>query len=88
MQAPGMLDEGMTMEPYSAEGPIGQHYTVREIAALLGMTERYIRKLVADGDLPAYKIGRSVRVPAESLSAFLDARKLMPKRLATLHVAS
>ncbi len=66
---------------------VERHYTVKEIADLLGFTERYIRQLIAEGLLPARKIGRSVRVPDGGLSDFLEARKLVPKKLLKLQVA-
>lgn len=50
--------------------------TVKEVASRLAMTERYVRRLIAEGQLPAYKIGRSVRVPEDGLVEFLASRRI------------
>lgn len=51
-------------------------YTIAEVAKKLKLTDRYVRMLVARGDLPAHKFGRAVRIPADGLAVFLEARRL------------
>lgn len=41
--------------------------TVREVAALFQVSERTIRRLIAVGDLPIVRLGRSVRVNPEAI---------------------
>lgn len=50
-------------------------YTVAEVAEKLKLTDRYVRMLVARGELPAYKFGRAVRIPADGLLDFSEARR-------------
>lgn len=42
-------------------------------AQLTGLTERRLKRLVAEGALPACRIGRSVRIFVRDLEAFLEA---------------
>ena len=46
-------------------------YTVKEAAVLLKTTRQQIRKIIQSGELPAVKVGREWRIPAEGLSTFL-----------------
>ena len=46
--------------------------TAAEVAALLQVSLRTVRRLIADGSLPVVRIGRSVRVSGEALNAFLS----------------
>lgn len=41
--------------------------TVKEVAALLKLDHKRVYKLIKKGALPGVKIGRSVRIPEESL---------------------
>ena len=52
---------------------------VSEVAALLNISERQVYKLAADGSLPSFKIGGSVRFNPSALSAWLrSTEKLGP----------
>lgn len=62
--------------------------TVADVAKRLRLTDRYVRMLIARGDLPAHKFGRAVRVPADALENFVEARKISAEPIATLHVTS
>lgn len=50
--------------------------TVATVAERLAVTERHVRQLLADGDLPAYRIGRAVRIPEPALAEYLEARRV------------
>jgi excisionase family DNA binding protein len=47
--------------------------TVSDLAALLNISERQVYKLGADGRIPCFKIGNSVRFDPSSLAAWLRA---------------
>ena len=49
--------------------------TYREAADVLGVTDRTVWKLVDQGDLPAVRFGRSVRIDPADLRAFIDSAK-------------
>lgn len=44
--------------------------TVKEAAAQLKTTRQQIRKMIANGELPAVKVGREWRIPLESIRFF------------------
>ncbi len=51
-------------------------YTLREVAAKLGVHERTVKRAIERGELPRpIRLGTCVRIPAAELDAFL-ARKL------------
>jgi excisionase family DNA binding protein len=53
--------------------------TVAEAADELAVTERFIRKLIADGDLPAVKVGaRVVRIRRTDLEDLLRPARVHP----------
>lgn len=49
--------------------------TYREAGKLLAVTERTVFTLVADGELPAVRFGRSVRIDPADLRAYIDRCK-------------
>ncbi len=46
-----------------------------EVATLLGLGRSTIFALLAAGDLPVIRIGRSVRVPRAALELWIDERR-------------
>ncbi|KGM17256.1 hypothetical protein N867_07470 [Actinotalea fermentans ATCC 43279 = JCM 9966 = DSM 3133] len=54
--------------------------TVAEAADELAVTERFIRKLIADGTLPAVKVGaRVVRIRRADLEDSLEPARVIPR---------
>ncbi len=54
--------------------------TVAQAADELAVTERFIRKLIAEGDLPAFKIGPHVlRIRRIDLDALLRPARVVPR---------
>ncbi len=49
-----------------------QLLTVQEAAQLLRTTGQQIRKMIANEELPAVKVGREWRIPMESIRMFLN----------------
>ena len=49
-----------------------QLLTVQETARMLKTTRQQIRKMIQSGELPAVKVGREWRIPAESIRMFLE----------------
>jgi excisionase family DNA binding protein len=55
--------------------------TIRETAALLKQSERSIRRKIADGSLPAFRLGDAtepLRVPLTELRTWLEQRRTSP----------
>ncbi len=49
-------------------------YSMREVASMLGMSERSIWALCSRGELRSVKLGRSVRIPADAVAELLGGR--------------
>lgn len=50
--------------------------SVKETAALLGVTEKTVRRLISAGIMPALQLGppgRSIRIPEDQLRAWLES---------------
>jgi excisionase family DNA binding protein len=47
-------------------------YTDAEVSSLLRVSKRTVYRLRKSGALPAVRIGRAVRIPAEALAQFLE----------------
>lgn len=52
--------------------------TVRKAAGRLDVSERTIRRLVERGELPAYFVGRQMRIWRQDLNAYLAAHRYQP----------
>ena len=46
--------------------------TVKETAALLKTTCQQVRKMIANEELPAVKVGREWRIPLASIRLFIE----------------
>jgi len=49
--------------------------TVRQVAALWGVSEKTVRRLIATGRLRCIRIGRLIRIDPGDVSRWLSARK-------------
>lgn len=56
-----------------------QSLTVRETAAKLKVSERYIAKLIAQRTLPSYRLGRRRLVREAALETFLQRRETVAR---------
>src|SRR5215471_17060790 len=54
----------------------GEALTVQEVAELLGVSDKHIYEMVADGTLPAFYVGRSVRLDPQDIANWLRKKKL------------
>ena len=52
--------------------------TIGEAADYIKMSERYVRRLVAERRIPFHKLGRSVRIKRVDLIAHVDAGRVEP----------
>src|SRR5699024_311388 len=51
----------------------GQFLTAAEVAALMRVSKMAVYRLVHSGELPAARVGKSFRVPAQAVHAYLDS---------------
>ncbi|MEX0782144.1 MAG: helix-turn-helix domain-containing protein [Dehalococcoidia bacterium] len=54
--------------------PAPPDLTVPEVANRLQISQRQVYRLITDGALPTYHLGRLVRIPAEAFEAWRAAR--------------
>lgn len=52
--------------------------TVAQVAELLGTTERFPRRLIAERRITFIRVGRHVRIPEGALASFIDANTVQP----------
>lgn len=57
----------------------------KEACTRLGVNLRTLYRFIDSGALPAYKMGRVIRMKAEDLDVFLDSVKVEPGALAHLY---
>jgi len=62
----------------SGEVGIERHLTVAEVAALLGTTERFPRRLIDERRIRFVRVGRHVRIPESALREFIAAGLVEP----------
>jgi excisionase family DNA binding protein len=53
--------------------PVTRFYTVAQVANLLAVSRRSVRRWIAEGRLLAHRFGRQVRVSEIDLRAFVEA---------------
>jgi excisionase family DNA binding protein len=46
--------------------------TVQEAVKVLGICERKVRELIANNEIPHFRVGRSVRIPWQPLKEWMD----------------
>jgi excisionase family DNA binding protein len=51
----------------------------------LGITTRTLYRLVDHGELPAYRMGRVIRLKADDVDAFVEASRIEPGALKHLY---
>ena len=55
--------------------------TVGQAAELLGTSERFPRRLIAERRIRFVRLGRHVRIPESALRAFIEAGSVEPVRV-------
>lgn len=56
-----------------------------EACARLGVTLRTLYRFIDEGQLPAYKMGRVIRLQAHELDAFIERARIVPGTLEHLY---
>lgn len=57
----------------------------KEAARRLGITQRTLYRLIDEGQLPAYKLGRVIRLQQAEVDAFIEAARIRPGELEHLY---
>jgi len=62
----------------SNPGRVERLFTVAEVAELLGTSERFPRRLIAERRIRFVRVGRHVRIPESVLAEFIAAGVVEP----------
>lgn len=46
--------------------------TVRDVAQILGVTQKTVRNLIKSGAITSFKVGRLIRIPKDKLIDYLE----------------
>ena len=65
----------------AADGRIERLLTVAQVAELLGTTERFPRRLIAERRIRFVRVGRHVRIPESAVRNFVAASTGSPRLL-------
>jgi excisionase family DNA binding protein len=59
--------------------------STREASGHLGVNLRTLYRFIDEGDLPAYKFGRVIRLKRDDLERFVESARIMPGSLEHLY---
>lgn len=59
--------------------------STQDAARRLGITPRTLYRFIDLGDLPAYRLGRVIRLKADDVDAFIEASRIEPGSLEHLY---
>ena len=59
--------------------------STREASDRLGVTLRTLYRFIDEGSLPAYKMGRVIRLKADEVDAFIEGARITPGSLEHLY---
>ncbi len=59
--------------------------STKEAARRLGLTTRTVYRLIDEGQIPAYKFGRVIRLQATEVDRFIDGARIQPGDLEHLY---
>lgn len=62
--------------------------STKEAARRLGLTTRTVYRLIDEGQIPAYKFGRVIRLQADEVDRFIDTARIQPGDLEHLYPTS
>ncbi|NVK02610.1 MAG: helix-turn-helix domain-containing protein [Oceanospirillaceae bacterium] len=56
-------------------------FKISEFAETLGVTQPTIWKYITQGEIDAYRIGRSVRIPQSEYERFINSHRILNKEV-------
>lgn len=54
-------------------------YTINEVAAMLQVNRKTVRKLIESGKLAAFRVGREYRITLDALRDYIHREQVVPK---------
>jgi excisionase family DNA binding protein len=69
-----------TSEPHRPLRPSDEEYlTVAEVRQILRFSDRYVRELIANGEIEAHRFGSAVRIARSNLDNYIKRGRRKPK---------
>jgi excisionase family DNA binding protein len=62
--------------------------STKDAAEILGVAVRTLYRFIDEGELPAYKLGRVIRLQRTDVEAFIESKRLVPGSLQGLYSTS
>ncbi len=62
--------------------------STKEASQSLGLTLRTLYKLIDEGQIPAYKFGRVIRLKEDEVNMFIESSRVPPGQLSHLYPES
>jgi excisionase family DNA binding protein len=69
---------GKSGMPARSAVPVERLLTVRQVAELLGTSERFPRRLIAERRIQFVRVGRHVRIPKSALAEYIKSGTVNP----------
>lgn len=66
-------------EPPDKQSNLRQLLTIAQVAEMLQLSTRQVRRLIEREEIPAYRFGRLIRVSPSGLFGFIESRPLTNK---------
>jgi excisionase family DNA binding protein len=95
IKSEGMKGEEMTGEESTQQEPTEpfqgrsskriRWVSTKDAASMLGVTLRTLYRFIDEGELPAYKLGRVIRLQENDIYAFIESARITPGELEHLH---
>ncbi|MCQ8192764.1 excisionase family DNA-binding protein [Streptomyces rugosispiralis] len=63
-----------------------RYLSVAQVAELLGTTDRFPRRLIAERRIKYVKVGRHVRIPESVIQEYIDASTVRPVQARRRHL--
>ena len=76
-----MTDEHAALSVHAVAYRSATWLSTNEAAKLLGLTTSTLYRLIDDGQLPAYRFGRVIRIKANDIDAFIASSMIKPGSL-------
>lgn len=64
------------MRVVSTQQTLTRFSTVAEVAQLLRVSQMTIHRAIQDGSLPAFRVGRSIRIPTKAVWEYLGGNRV------------
>ena len=65
--------------------PVSLWLSSKDAANQMGITPRTLNRFIDEGRLPAYRLGRVIRLKTSDVEAFIDASRVQPGTLKHLY---